>query len=118
MRAKTHSSGDAGGSAYTSLSAAFLEYMQRRFAWRPTSEHVLPVADLVQALFTAVTTFTRPGDGVVLQTPIYPPFQNSVRETGRRIVENPLIDDGSSFVMDGAGLPAVFNQQAPLLAKL
>jgi cysteine-S-conjugate beta-lyase len=107
--------GYEGGSAYVSLSAAFLEYMERRFGWRPSSDLVVPVADLVQALFTAVTAFTRPGQGVVLQTPIYPPFQSSVRETGRRIVENPLLDDGSQFVSDPEGLAAVFNADAPLL---
>jgi len=107
--------GYEGGSAYALLTTAFLEYMERRFGWRPKSDLVLPVADLVQALFTAVTTYTQPGQGVVLQTPIYPPFQNSVRDTGRRIVENPLRDDGSSFAMDGSGLPEVFTADAPLM---
>lgn len=107
--------GYEGGSAYASLSAAFLEYMERRFGWRPGSDLVVPVADLVQALFTAVTAYTQPGQGVVLQTPIYPPFQNSVRETGRRIVENPLLDDGSQFASDPRGLAAVFTADAPLL---
>jgi cystathionine beta-lyase len=107
--------GYEGGSAYALLTTAFLEYMERRFAWRPTSQLVLPVADLVQALFTSVSTFVQPGQGVVLQTPIYPPFQNAVRETGRRIVENPLIDTGTLFASDTAGLSSVFDRDAPLL---
>ena len=59
--------------------------------------------------------FTERGQGVVLQTPIYPPFQNAVRETGRRIVENPLADDGQRYVMDVDSLRAVFTREAPLL---
>src|SRR5207248_641050 len=87
-------------SLYPTLASAFSEYMQQRFDWQISDEHVVPVADLVQALFTAVLAFTERGQGVVLQTPIYPPFQNAVRETGRRIVENPLADDGQRYVMD------------------
>jgi cystathionine beta-lyase len=59
--------------------------------------------------------FTDPSQGVVLQTPIYPPFQNAVRETGRRIVENPLLTDGERYVVDTGSLSAVFNRDAPLL---
>jgi cysteine-S-conjugate beta-lyase len=100
---------------YPTLAEAFAEYMRQRFGWQVRSEHVLPVADLVQALFTGVAAFTQPGQGVVLQTPIYPPFRMAVRETGRRIVESPLIDTGQRFVMDADSLAAVFDANAPLL---
>jgi cysteine-S-conjugate beta-lyase len=102
-------------SLYPRLTQAFAEYMTRSYGWEPSTDRVLPVADLVQALFTAVSAFTAPGDGVVLQTPIYPPFQHAVREMGRHMVENPLVDDGSRFTMDTAHLPSVFDQTAPLL---
>jgi cystathionine beta-lyase len=100
---------------YPALAEAFAAYMQQRFGWHVGSEHVVPVADLVQALFTGVSAFTQPGQGVVLQTPIYPPFQAAVRETGRRIVESPLIDTGQRFVMDPDSLASVFDAHAPLL---
>src|SRR5205807_2632144 len=48
-------------------------------------------------------------------TPIYPPFINAVRETGRRLVEHRLIDDGSRYVLDTATLSNLFDSQAPLL---
>jgi cystathionine beta-lyase len=89
--------------------------MQRRFGWQPAADEVLPLADLVQALYAAVAAFTERGQGVVLQTPIYPPFLMAVRDTGRRIVEHPLIDDGTRYVMDAASLAGVFNAEAPLL---
>src|SRR5262249_31124438 len=65
--------------------------------------------------YAAVAAFTERGQGVVLQTPIYPPFQTAVRDTGRRIVEHRLIDDGTRYVMDTASLADVFNAEAPLL---
>jgi cystathionine beta-lyase len=100
---------------YADLASAFDSYMRRRFGWQPGTDQVLPLADLVQALFAAVAAFTERGQGVVLQTPIYPPFQAAVRDTGRRIVKNPLIDDGSRYVMDVGSVADVFDAQAPLL---
>ena len=102
-------------SLYPDLARAFDGYMQRRFGWQPGPEHVLPLADLVQALFAAVAAYTERGQGVVLQTPIYPPFQAAVRDTGRRIVSHPLVDDGSRYVMDTGSLADVFDGDAPLL---
>jgi cystathionine beta-lyase len=102
-------------SLYPSLARAFADYMQQRFDWQVGTDHVLPVADLVQALFTAVVAFTEPAQGVVLQTPIYPPFQNAVRETGRRIVENPLLTDAERYVVDTDRLSTVFDGNAPLM---
>jgi cystathionine beta-lyase len=102
--------------AEQSLADAFASYMGTQFGWQvDASDNVVPVADLVQAQFAAVCAFTERGQGVVLQTPIYPPFINAVRETGRRIVEHRLVDDGGRYVLDKASLPAVFDDQAPLL---
>jgi cystathionine beta-lyase len=100
---------------YPALAEGFAEYMQRRFTWQVGSEHVRPVADLVQALFALVGAFTTRGQGVVLQTPIYPPFQNAVRETGRRIVDVPLVDDGTRYVVEPASVVRGFSDDAPLL---
>jgi cysteine-S-conjugate beta-lyase len=97
------------------LAQAFADYMRHRFGWHVGADHVVPVADLVQALFAAVSAFTTRGQRVVLQTPIYPPFLNAVRETGRRVVEHRLVDDGSRFVLDTTTLADVFDANAPLL---
>jgi cystathionine beta-lyase len=91
------------------LAEAFADHMHERFGWQVGAERVVPVADLVQALFTLVSVFSECGQGVVLQTPIYPPFLNSLRETGRRLVEHRLRDDGTRFVVDTASLASVFS---------
>lgn len=87
-----------------SLAAAFVARMRERFGWEPDPAGVYPIADLVQAMVAAVMAFSEPGDGVVIQTPIYPPFINSVRDTGRRRVDNPLRDDGARYALDVDGL--------------
>jgi cystathionine beta-lyase len=100
---------------YVALAEAFAQHMYERFGWHASADHVLPVADLVQALFVLVSAFTDRGQGVVVQTPIYPPFLNAVRETGRRAVEHRLVDDGTRFAVDTAALPWAFGHDAPLI---
>lgn len=97
------------------LTDAFARYMQRRYRWLPKTELVFPVVDLVQALFSSVAAWTRPGQGVLLQTPIYPPFQNAVREMGRLVVEAPLHEDGERYVSDVDALDRAVTRDTPLL---
>ncbi len=47
--------------------------------------------DVVQSIVIALMPLTKPNDGVIVQTPIYPPFLQSVNDTGRRLRENPLV---------------------------
>lgn len=82
------------------VEVAFAERMRDRFGWAVDPERVLPVADLVQALVAAVVAFSEPGDGVAVQTPIYPPFLETIDGTGRRRVLAPLVDDGRRLVVD------------------
>jgi cysteine-S-conjugate beta-lyase len=104
-----------GANTEQSLADTFASYMREQFGWQVGADGVVPVADLVQAQFAAVSAFTERGQGVVVQTPIYPPFLNAVRETDRRIVEHRLVDDGNRYVLDAATLPDMFDDQAPLL---
>jgi cystathionine beta-lyase len=87
-----------------SLETAFAERMERRFGWSLDPALVQPVSELIQGMFATVLAYSDSGDGVVVQTPIYPPFLRTVEETGRRLVDNPLADDGTRFVPDIPGL--------------
>lgn len=83
---------------------AFARRMQARYGWGVDPELTLCPIDVVQGIVAAIVALTSPGDGVVAQTPVYPPFLKAVEDTGRRLVENPLVDSGESFVVDGDGL--------------
>ncbi len=98
-----------------SLAAAFSEYMQARFDWSPDPELVLPVSELIQGMFTAVMAFSEPGDGCVIQTPIYPPFLTTIEQTGRRMVENRLLADDEQFAMDLDALPGLIDERTRIL---
>lgn len=86
-----------GAKAGSALCAAFAERMKSRFGWDADPDLALPLADLVQGTYAPVLAFTEPGDGVVLQMPSYPPFQEVLRVTGRRLIPLQMRDTGSSY---------------------
>lgn len=98
-----------------SLTAAFVERMRDRFGWEVDPGLVQPVTECVQCMYGTAMAFSEPGEGIVLQTPIYPPFLAAVANTGRRLVENRLKDDGTRFVLDIDGLRAVVDDRTRIL---
>jgi cystathionine beta-lyase len=75
----------------------------------------LPVTDLIQGMYSPVYAFSEPGDGIVVQTPIYPPFLDTIATTGRRLVENRLVDDGTKLALDVDGLRNVVDDTTRLM---
>ncbi len=87
-----------------SLPAAFAHRMKERYGWEVDPELVLNVTGTVQGMFVATMGLSEPGDGILIQTPIYPPFLMTIEKTGRRLVENPLRDTGDGFAIDIEGM--------------
>jgi cystathionine beta-lyase len=112
---------DAGDYGYgarlgeESLAAAFQFRMDSHFGWTPETDQVQAVSDLIQALFAAIHAFSEPGDGIILQSPIYPPFLAAIDQTGRRLDDNPLIDAGSGFALDLDGLQSRIDDRTRIL---
>lgn len=96
-----------GEAADRSIAHAFARRMARRFAWTIDPAHVQPCTELVQAAFAAIMAYSDQGDGVILQTPSYPPFYDSILETGRRLIANPLRDEGERYAIDFTALEAL-----------
>jgi cystathionine beta-lyase len=86
------------------LYAAFASYMSRRYTWEPDPALTIATSDVVQALVAMLIAFSERGDGVIAQTPAYPPFLMSIKWTDRRLVDSPLVDDGTRYVIDVEGL--------------
>ncbi len=87
----------------TQLPALFAQRAEERFGWSVETRHVELITDVVQGIYVSLQQFSEEGEGVVVQTPIYPPFLAAVREMRRTLVENPLVagDAGYSVDLDG-----------------
>ena len=75
-------------------------WLRRRHGWPAEPGWLSMTPGLVPALNFIVRAFTKPGDPVILQTPVYHPFYYAVENNGRRVVRNPLKFDGRRYTMD------------------
>ena len=80
--------------AHGRLPEAFAEWEAHRHGWTPDACKVRIFCDVLQAIDVVLWLYTQPGDGVVLFTPVYPPFFPAVEASGRRVVDCPLDPDG------------------------
>jgi len=77
-----------------------IAWLRRRHAWTVDRPLAPACAGVVPALSLCVRAFTDPGDGVVVQPPVYYPFFHAIERNDRRIVRNPLVADGGTYRMD------------------
>ncbi len=92
--------------ARTDLPALFAARVAARFNWRIDPADVVILSDVVQGLYVGLDTLSAPGDGVLIQTPIYPPFLHAAAETGRRAVLCPLVAGTTRYEIDFEALAA------------
>jgi cystathionine beta-lyase len=79
---------------------AVANWERRRHGWHVSSDEVGLMPGVVTGISVALCELTAPGDGVVVQPPIYPPFFREIKHNGRRVVENPLVETDKGYVMD------------------
>ncbi len=88
---------DMGGDRYAGSLTGWLE---RRSGWKVEPEWLRFTPGVVSGLGFALKAFTAPGDGVVIQPPVYPPFKGITEACGRRVINNPLKPAGDTFEID------------------
>lgn len=71
-----------------------------RHGWHIERDRIIYTSGVVPALSAIIKAETRPGDKVILQTPVYNCFFSSVRNNGCIIAENRLLRRGDTYEMD------------------
>lgn len=79
---------------------AVVQWMRQRHNWDVEMSQCIQTTGVVTAMGMAIRALTQPGDGVIVQTPVYPPFSNSVKNNGRKLIENPLKCENGVYTMD------------------
>jgi cystathionine beta-lyase len=90
------------------LGPAFAAFASRHWAWEVDPALVRTTTDVSVAIVETLRHAIAPGDAVVITPPVYPPFFTLIPEAGGRVVEVPLLDDGSEWSLDLAGLERAF----------
>ena len=81
-------------SEYRNLKEVFVIWTQNHYGWKIKPEEILFIPGVVTGLNLAVQVLTQPGDAVLIQLPVYPPFFVVSRNAHLVTAEAPLILDG------------------------
>jgi cystathionine beta-lyase len=76
------------------LAEAFADFADSRLGWSVDAARVAPSSDVVGAIRSLLRLLTQPGQTVVINTPIYPPFFTVIEELGCEPAEAPLAAEG------------------------
>ncbi len=87
-----------------SVHEALIDWMKTRHGWAIERDWILMVPGVVPSLHAATLAFAGAGEGVIVQPPVYFPFFSSVTTPGRRLIENPLVEENGRYHMDFAHL--------------
>lgn len=89
---------------YTVIPESFYRAVETWFAnhygFEVQREWIVTTPGVVPALNFAIQQFTAEGDGVIIQPPVYHPFEESIRFNRRKTVENPLILANGRYRID------------------
>lgn len=98
---------------------SIIGWLKRRHGMTVEREQITFVPGIVKAVGLAINFFTKPGDKVLIQPPVYHPFKRLTEGNGRICVENPLKPTPDGFYeMDLKGLDRVMAEQKPRMMVL
>lgn len=78
-------------------------WFKRHYGWEIDPETIVYTPGTVNAVDIAIKTFSKEGEGVLINPPIYGPFAMSIEGAGRKVVRSPLINTGGYYTVDFAG---------------
>jgi cystathionine beta-lyase len=100
--------GDCGYATPAGVGAAFARFADTRHGWAVDPERVHLIPDVMAGVDAILALATEPGDRVVINPPVYPPFFEHIGFARRQVVEVPLTRTDGSWELDFAGLEAAF----------
>lgn len=88
---------ESGDSYFEAVQAWFFTH----YDWKMEEKWLVKTPGVVFALAMAVQAFTQENDAVMIQQPVYYPFSGVIKDNGRRIIDNTLVqDEAGSYHMD------------------
>lgn len=84
------------------LKTSVKDWQERRHGWTIDISSISFTPSVVASLHTAIKALTNEGDDILIQTPVYTPFFNVIKQHNRQIVESPLVLKGDRYEIDFA----------------
>ena len=86
------------------LYKAVTDWLSRRHDWTIEQDWIAFTPGVMPGIRGLLQALTRPGDKVILQSPVYPPFFSAIRDSGCHVLNNQLKYEHSRYTMDFADL--------------
>lgn len=93
-----------------SFENACIHWQNSRFGWKPASSQVSWCPGIGTAISLCVNAFTKPGDGVAMLCPIYPPFMRLCELNGREVRPSVLELRNGRYEINFAGLEQILQK--------
>lgn len=90
------------------LKQAVTGWFKRRHDWIVDPQDIFYSPSIIPALSVLIKVLTEPGDGIIIQSPVYTPFTTQIEGNDRRVFRSPLINDGGFYHMDYEDLERKF----------
>lgn len=94
---------------------AIINWMGRQHGWIIEKEMITSSPGVVSAVTMLIMALSEPGDKVIVQPPVYFPFFNCIKGSGRKMAENPLMVKDGRYTFDFENLKQIIDGQTKLL---
>ena len=94
---------------------SIMNWLKERHGWSVEQEWISFSPGVVAGLTLAIETFSKPGEEVIVQPPVYFPFFDSVKGTGRNMLENPLKLENGRYYFDFEDLKSKITPKTKML---
>lgn len=89
---------------YTFVGDTYLDavcgWMKKRHQFDVEKDWIITTPGVVTALKIAVLAYTQKDDAIIINKPVYYPFDFSIKNNGRKIIENPMIYQNGEYTVD------------------
>lgn len=85
---------------------AYISWWQRRHNYKINKDNMMFSTGVVPSISSIVRRLTHAGENVIIQTPVYNIFFNSILNNGRKVLESPLIYSNGKYEIDFIDLEA------------
>lgn len=92
-----------------------MQWLRKRHGMAVEQDWIILSPGVVPSLHAASLAFAQPGEGIIVQPPVYFPFFSAVTETDRKLILNPLRLENGRYRIDFDHLEQCAKQDARLL---
>ncbi|MCI7223636.1 MalY/PatB family protein [Fusobacterium sp.] len=75
-------------------------WYKRRFDWDINKESIFYSPGILPAIGLVISALSNPGDGVIIQPPVFYPFSELIKGQGRKIINNTLLKENGEYKID------------------